>query len=162
MLQRIDACLLQIFQACAHWIERHTGITNFTLARFLAVCWGASVVAEAFRDHSVLGLKIAWIALAMTLPVVMFSWFWLIANLERQAGRSTFSNQDKIISYGARQLQLSLTVCLSSLALLAFKVTPIDVGTVAICAHYYFRAADRMPPQRESEPLFVKTLGAQS
>ena len=158
-LANTDRWLIEtVTEPCAHFIERETGVTNFTVARFCLITVGAVDTVRVYQEPLT---TFRWVGLTATLAMIAARFINIVITERALMRRQLFVNDEKhgVIRI-ARLLNLVLLAPLLAVQLVAALFGSIDghsmVWNVACLAHFYFSACDRPPPQEVREPLFAR------
>lgn len=135
----------RVFEPLAHWLEAHTGINNFTLARYALAPWAAAIVQDAIVKPSPTAITLATLAALCS----GLAW-WQVTQLEREArcaGTASYARHSRYFTF-CRYLFLGLSV-----GQILFVVLPLDVTQLhrairefSFLCHLYFMACAPMPP----------------
>lgn len=144
MLRQVDDAQLRAWQHIANHLNWKTGVSHFTAARLAIVVYAASNLTTFINKPSVLA---AFPALLGVMFVPMG--FWWVHDTERTTSKAGLGNPQKVFgpSYVNRMVQTFLFAATVILSVLVWRVTPGDLGILAMYAFAYLIAAD-MPPTK--------------
>lgn len=155
MWAKLDAAQLRGWQYLINFIGKHTGRSQYDVARFLAVLYISGSVADVFSyqgkeliGHALIGL--------LTSAATIFMFF--MANSDERAAQRGFGGQlyiqrDYLHSKWNRLLQS--TVLVSSLlgVFVFWRLRPTDFSYIGMWGFWYAMICDPPPPPQERESV---------